>query len=129
MGNLFVFILGDLLPFRTALWIMLAVPLVHFCILLRLPETPSYLIKCGKNEETTKVLAWLRSLPEDDKAITEEVDRLVGEQTIEPKFSPRLLWNKSAGKNSVARTGLLFPSWLTTVDHCRDSDKNINSAV
>lgn len=50
VGNLVVFVLGDLLPFNTVLWILLAIPLVHFCILLRLPETPSYLVKCGRNE-------------------------------------------------------------------------------
>ncbi|XP_049880010.1 facilitated trehalose transporter Tret1-like [Pectinophora gossypiella] len=100
MGNLLVFILGDLLAFNTVLWICMAIPLVHFCILLRLPETPSYLIKCGKKEETAKTLSWLRSLPVDDKMISEEVDRLLVEQTTsEPKFSPMLLFsNKTAVK-------------------------------
>ncbi|KAF9423425.1 hypothetical protein HW555_001234 [Spodoptera exigua] len=94
VGNLLVFILGDLLPFNTVLWILLAIPLIHFCILLRLPETPSFLVKCGRNEETAKVLAWLRSLPVDDKSISEEVDRLIIEQTTsELKFSPRLLFS------------------------------------
>ncbi|XP_072948158.1 facilitated trehalose transporter Tret1-like [Epargyreus clarus] len=91
-GNLLVFVLGDLLPFQTVLWILLAIPLIHFCIFLRLPETPSYLVKCGRNEETAKVLGWLRSVPPTDKSITEEVDRLIIEQTTsELKFSPRLL--------------------------------------
>ncbi|XP_063369701.1 facilitated trehalose transporter Tret1-like [Cydia amplana] len=100
MGNLLVFILGDLLPFQTVLWILLAIPLLHFCICLRLPETPPYLIKCGRNEETAKVLSWLRSLPQDDKRISEEVDRLIIEQTTsEPKFSPKLLFtDKTAVK-------------------------------
>lgn len=94
MGNLLVFILGDLLHFDTVLWILLAIPLVHFCILLRLPETPSYLIKCGRNEDTAKVLSWLRSVPEDDILISEEVNRLIIEQTTcEPKFSPKLLFS------------------------------------
>ncbi|XP_059055732.1 facilitated trehalose transporter Tret1-like [Achroia grisella] len=94
MGNLLVFVLGDLLPFNAVLWILLAIPLLHFCIMLRLPETPSYLIKCGKNQETARVLAWLRSLPEDDKSVMEEVDRLVLERTTtEPKFSPKLLFS------------------------------------
>nr|XP_026497649.1 facilitated trehalose transporter Tret1-like isoform X2 [Vanessa tameamea] len=93
VGNLLVFILGDLLPFHTVLWILLAIPLIHFCILLRLPETPSYLMKCGKNEETAKVLGWLRSVPHTDKAISDEVDKLIIEQTTcEPKFSPKLLF-------------------------------------
>ncbi|XP_053618343.1 facilitated trehalose transporter Tret1-like [Plodia interpunctella] len=100
VGNLLVFILGDQLPFHTVLWILLAIPLVHFCILLRLPETPSYLIKCGKNEETAKVLSWLRSLPPDDVQIKEEMDRLIIEQTTcDPKFSPKLLFaDKTAVK-------------------------------
>ncbi|XP_013144751.1 PREDICTED: facilitated trehalose transporter Tret1-like [Papilio polytes] len=94
VGNLVVFVLGDLLPFNTVLWILLAIPLVHFCILLRLPETPSYLVKCGRNEDTAKVLGWLRSLPHTDKTISEEVDRLIIEQTTsELKFSPRLLFS------------------------------------
>ncbi|CAH2097863.1 unnamed protein product [Euphydryas editha] len=100
VGNLVVFVLGDLLPYNTVLWILLAIPLIHFFILLRLPETPSYLIKCGKNEETAKVLGWLRSLPHTDSAISEEVDRLIIEQTTcEPKFSPKLLFaDKTAVK-------------------------------
>ncbi|CAG5049750.1 unnamed protein product, partial [Parnassius apollo] len=94
MGNLLVFVLGDLLPFNTVLWILLAIPLIHFCILLRLPETPSYLVKCGRNDDTAKVLGWLRSLPPDDKTISEEVDRLIIEQTTsELKFAPRLLFS------------------------------------
>lgn len=92
-GNLLVFVLGDLLPFHIVLWILLAIPFVHFCITLRLPETPSYLIKCNKNEETAKVIGWLRSLPPDHKLVSEEVDRFIIEQTTaEPKFSPRLLF-------------------------------------
>ncbi|KOB64513.1 Sugar transporter, partial [Operophtera brumata] len=88
VGNLLIFILGDQLPFYTVLWILLAIPILHFCMLLRLPETPSFLIKQGKNE----VLGWLRSLPADDKLISEEVDALIIEQsTCEPKFSPKLL--------------------------------------
>ncbi|CAH0717965.1 unnamed protein product, partial [Brenthis ino] len=99
-GNLFVFVLGDLLPYHTVLWILLAIPLIHFCVLLKLPETPSYLMKCGKNEETAKVLGWLRSLPPTDKLISEEMDRLIIEQTTsEPKFSPKLLFaNKITAK-------------------------------
>ncbi|XP_028029446.1 facilitated trehalose transporter Tret1-like [Bombyx mandarina] len=93
-GNLLVFILGDFLPFNTVLWILLAIPVVHFCVFLKLPETPSYLIKCGKNEETRKVIGWLRSLPKDHKLVNEEIDRLIVEQTTcEPKFSPKLLFS------------------------------------
>ncbi|XP_037965439.2 facilitated trehalose transporter Tret1 [Plutella xylostella] len=100
VGNLLVFILGDLLPYNTVLWILLAIPLLHFGIMTRLPETPSYLIKCGKNEETAKVLSWLRSLPPDHCSIRAEVERLQVEQTsCQPKFSPRLLFaDKTAVK-------------------------------
>ncbi|CAG9131602.1 unnamed protein product [Plutella xylostella] len=100
VGNLLVFVLGDLLPYNTVLWILLAIPLLHFGIMTRLPETPSYLIKCGKNEETAKVLSWLRSLPADHCSIRAEVERLQVEQTsCQPKFSPRLLFaDKTAVK-------------------------------
>ncbi|XP_037298678.1 facilitated trehalose transporter Tret1 [Manduca sexta] len=95
LGNLFIFILGDLLDFHIGLWILLAIPLIHFCIMLRLPETPSYLVKCGKTEEVAKVVGWLRSLPHDHKLVMEEVDRITIEQTTsEPKFSPKLLFSQ-----------------------------------
>ncbi|VVD00050.1 unnamed protein product [Leptidea sinapis] len=99
-GNLLVFILGDLLPYNMVLWILLAVPLIHFCILLRLPDSPSYLVKSGRNEEAAKVLGWLRSVPDTDPSICNAVDRLVIEQTTsELKFSPKLLFaNKTAMK-------------------------------
>ncbi|CAB3246541.1 unnamed protein product [Arctia plantaginis] len=100
LGNLLVFILGDLLSYHTVLWILLAIPVIHFCIILGMPETPSYLIKRGKNEEAAKVLGMLRSLPANDNSIAEEVDRLMIEQnTSEPKFSPKMLFaDKTAVK-------------------------------
>ncbi|GBP24937.1 Facilitated trehalose transporter Tret1 [Eumeta japonica] len=92
VGNLLIFILGDFLQFMSVLGVCLAIPILHFLIVLKMPETPSYLIKRGKNQEAAQVLGWLRSLPPDHRTIIEEVDKLVVEQTTcEPKFSPRLL--------------------------------------
>ncbi|KAI8432918.1 hypothetical protein MSG28_013828 [Choristoneura fumiferana] len=62
--------------------------------------------------ETARVLSWLRSLPQDDKRISEEVDRLIIEQTTsEPKFSPKLLCKNSEFlkyKPSVNKTRIHF---------------------
>lgn len=49
-GNLLVYIMGEYLSYHAVLWICLAVPLVHLMVFLTMPDSPSYLLKCGKVE-------------------------------------------------------------------------------
>jgi facilitated trehalose transporter len=45
---------------QLAMFISIA-PIMLFCTMIYIPETPSYLVLCGKEEEAYKSLTWLRS--------------------------------------------------------------------
>ncbi|CAH2097938.1 unnamed protein product [Euphydryas editha] len=79
-GSLSAYIVGDLMSYRAILIMFLVVPLVHCLIFLAMPESPSYLIKNGKDEEAIKALIWLRCRKGNDAAIKEEIDFIKKEQ-------------------------------------------------
>ncbi|XP_038214623.1 facilitated trehalose transporter Tret1-like [Zerene cesonia] len=79
-GNLFLYIIGDILSYNTILWICLMIPTFHLIVFMMMPETPSYLIKRGKTEEAGRVLAWLRGRKETHSSITNEIQLLQKEQ-------------------------------------------------
>lgn len=52
-GNLFSYIIGDLLSFRLVLWICLTIAIIHLMLCIMIPESPSFLIKQGKEDVGT----------------------------------------------------------------------------
>ncbi|XP_053617850.1 solute carrier family 2, facilitated glucose transporter member 6-like isoform X2 [Plodia interpunctella] len=86
-GNLFLYIIGDLLSYNTVLWICFAMPAVHILVILLMPESPSYLLKKGKNDEALKVMAWLRCRPMKDAALKQELDMIIKEQKADSESS------------------------------------------
>lgn len=50
LGNLMAYILGEYLSYHAMLWVCLTVPILHLILFTTMPETPSYLLKCGKVE-------------------------------------------------------------------------------
>ncbi|KAJ0171614.1 hypothetical protein K1T71_013164 [Dendrolimus kikuchii] len=79
-GNLFLYVIGDILSYRTILWVCLSIPTLHIILFMMMPESPSYLVKQGKLEEAARVLAWLRCRNEDDMEILNELDVIKKEQ-------------------------------------------------
>ncbi|CAB3244969.1 unnamed protein product [Arctia plantaginis] len=79
-GNLFVYVIGDFLSYRTILWICLTIPAVHMVLFMMMPESPSFLVKTGDMEEAARCLAWLRCRKEDDIVIQDELIRIKNEQ-------------------------------------------------
>ncbi|XP_064292788.1 facilitated trehalose transporter Tret1-like isoform X2 [Plodia interpunctella] len=88
LGNLMVYLLGEYLSYNATLWICLAVPLIHLLLFTTMPETPSYLLKCGKVEEARDALAWLRCRDASEAAVDSELQLLVLEleQNKEGRF-------------------------------------------
>ncbi|CAG9570589.1 unnamed protein product [Danaus chrysippus] len=101
MGCLFSYIIGDLCSYRLILLILLLVPVSHFVIFLTMPESPSYLLKKGKDEEASKVLMWLRCRKEYDLAIKEEIEYIKEEQKKDEHQAVFLL--KNIGKDNILR--------------------------
>lgn len=77
MGNLVVYLLGEYLSYHTILWVCLAVPVLHMILFTTMPETPSYLLKCGKVEKARDALAWLRCRDISEGAVDSELQLLL----------------------------------------------------
>ncbi|KPJ18480.1 Facilitated trehalose transporter Tret1 [Papilio machaon] len=90
-GNLFLYVIGDILSYRTILWVCLALPAFHIVLFMVMPESPSYLVKKGNDEEAARVLAWLRCRRVDDAKIQEELDVIKIEQKNDEESSKFLL--------------------------------------
>lgn len=93
-GNLFLYIIGDILSYRTVLWVCLSLPAIHLILFTMMPESPSYLVKKGDLQKATKALAWLRCRQEDDIAIFDELDQIKKEQLndeVAQKFALKTL--------------------------------------
>ncbi|CAG4952155.1 unnamed protein product [Parnassius apollo] len=90
-GNLFLYIIGDILSYRTILWVCLALPAFHVVIFMAMPESPSYLVKRGNEEEAARVLAWLRCGRINDVKVQRELDNIKREQKNDEESSKFLL--------------------------------------
>ncbi|CAK1591314.1 unnamed protein product [Parnassius mnemosyne] len=90
-GNLFLYIIGDILSYRTILWVCLALPAFHIVIFMAMPESPSYLVKRKNEEEAARVLAWLRCRRINDVKVQQELDNIKKEQKNDEESSKFLL--------------------------------------
>ncbi|XP_045455962.1 facilitated trehalose transporter Tret1-like [Melitaea cinxia] len=79
-GSLSAYVIGDLMTYQNILITFLVIPLAHCLIFLAMPESPSYLIKNGRDEEAIKALMWLRCRKGNDSSIKEEIDIIKKEQ-------------------------------------------------
>ncbi|XP_026318283.1 facilitated trehalose transporter Tret1-like [Hyposmocoma kahamanoa] len=86
-GNLFSYIIGDLLSFRIVLWICLTIAIFHLILCIIIPESPSFLIKQGKEDKAVKILAWLRCRRETDSLVQREIEIIKKEQKTDENSS------------------------------------------
>ncbi|XP_047989536.1 facilitated trehalose transporter Tret1-like isoform X2 [Leguminivora glycinivorella] len=90
-GNLFLYIIGDILSYNTVLWVCLSLPTIHLALFLMMPESPSYLMRTGKEEEAKRVLGWLRCRSADDVFVRRELQVIKDEQTKDESSSNFIL--------------------------------------
>lgn len=82
LGNLLQFLLGSFLPWRQAVLINAALPLISSIAFCFIPETPIWLLTKKRNDEAKKNLAWLRgwtTLEKVDEEFQEIVDHVNSE--------------------------------------------------
>ncbi|CAG7785183.1 unnamed protein product, partial [Allacma fusca] len=65
LGTLSSFALGAFLDWRQLATVAASAPILLFLAILPIPETPSFLLYHGREEEAWRSLAWLRSRGED----------------------------------------------------------------
>ncbi|XP_072948214.1 facilitated trehalose transporter Tret1-like [Epargyreus clarus] len=107
-GNLFLYVIGDILTYRTILWICLSLPVFHLIIFMMMPESPSYLVKHGNVEEAQRVLAWLKCRQPEDPVILRELDRIKKEQMKDEEGSKFLL-------KDIVTNKILFRAFCITM--------------
>ncbi|XP_021947899.1 facilitated trehalose transporter Tret1-like [Folsomia candida] len=73
IGTLSSFTLGAFLDWRQLATVAAMAPILFFFAILLIPETPSFLLYHGREEEATRSLAWLRSTDQD---VSEEIATL-----------------------------------------------------
>jgi hypothetical protein len=59
-GILFVYIIGAFIPLMATSLICGAIPLIFGVIFFFMPESPVYLVQCGREEDAIKSYKWLR---------------------------------------------------------------------
>lgn len=80
---------------QLAMFISIA-PIILFCTMIYIPETPSYLVLCGKDEEAYKSLAWLRGPGSD---IMQELATIRAHVVATKSFRNRNI--QVAGSNTI----------------------------
>ncbi|CAH0717993.1 unnamed protein product, partial [Brenthis ino] len=83
LGNLFLYVLGDLLSYNEILWICLTIPIIHLMLFVFMPDSPSYLVKTGEIEAATKAITWLRCKSESDSEVQDELNVIRNEHKLD----------------------------------------------
>ncbi|XP_059061366.1 facilitated trehalose transporter Tret1-like [Achroia grisella] len=113
LGFLFMYTMGAFLNYYTVLWIVVWLPLVLIVLLIKVPESPAYLIKLEKYEAAASNIALLRGRKPDDKEVVYEIDCMKNEDTYF-KSLPDVSFS-SILKTKPWRKGLLLLLLLITV--------------
>ncbi|XP_013166751.1 PREDICTED: facilitated trehalose transporter Tret1-like [Papilio xuthus] len=90
-GILFMYIMGAYLDYFLVLWMVLSLSILTIVLMIKMPESPSFLVKKGYVElvpairvllfqEATKTIAFLRGLDVDNESVKREIDILKKQQ-------------------------------------------------
>ncbi|XP_048001419.1 solute carrier family 2, facilitated glucose transporter member 6-like [Leguminivora glycinivorella] len=106
LGQLTMYAMGGYMSYYTVLWIVVWLPILNLIALFKIPESPAFLIKKGKVEEATKVMAWLRGVEETDKEVERDISIAKNEIATYENL-PAVSW-KTILSNKVSRRALFF---------------------
>ncbi|XP_055594226.1 facilitated trehalose transporter Tret1-like [Uranotaenia lowii] len=90
VGTLVSFVIGTYLSYHITSYILIFLPILFLLCFIRLPETPSHLIRCNKLESAEASLKFLRGYttsPEDVAQLKEEMTKLMSQIVIRGKDS------------------------------------------
>ncbi|XP_060805931.1 facilitated trehalose transporter Tret1 [Amyelois transitella] len=113
IGVLTMFAMGAYLDYVTVLWVGLTVSLLSIVALIKIPESPSYLVKEGKYEQAEKIIAFLRGLNTEHKIVQDELDYLKNNDK-QAKDLPDVTI-LTILKNKTSRAGLLIIMMIISV--------------
>lgn len=92
-GTLLTFIAGNYLDYKTVAYTMIALPILFLVVFMFLPETPQFLIKCGREKDAEKSLRFLRGCkssseaPENVKNELQELFKKISENSNQNESS------------------------------------------
>ncbi|XP_063380403.1 facilitated trehalose transporter Tret1-like [Cydia fagiglandana] len=104
LGLVIMYAMGAYMEYYTVLWIVVWLPILNLIALFQIPESPAFLVKTGKVEEATKVMAWLRGVEEDHKEVERDITILQNEMMASENL-PAVTW-KSILSDKVSRRAL-----------------------
>ncbi|XP_045505273.1 facilitated trehalose transporter Tret1-like [Colias croceus] len=113
LGFLIMYLIGAYFDYFTVLWIYLAFPLAMGVLMLKAPESPSFLVKRGKIDEAYRAVAFLRGLKTDDKEVKTEIEYMQNQQEAFRNLPTVDL--KAIFKDKAWRRGLLFMLSVFTI--------------
>ncbi|CAH0717977.1 unnamed protein product, partial [Brenthis ino] len=79
VGILVMYLIGANFDYYTVIISVLGIPIITALLFFKAPESPAFLIKQGKIEESTKTVAFLRGLKKDDKIVQNIVETMKSE--------------------------------------------------
>ncbi|XP_047989476.1 facilitated trehalose transporter Tret1-like [Leguminivora glycinivorella] len=108
LGLVIMYAMGAYIEYYTVLWIVIWLPVLNLIALFQIPESPAYLVKTGKVEEATKVMAWLRGVDEDHKDVERDISILQKEIMASENFTEITWMTILSDKASRRALGLSF---------------------
>ncbi|XP_045497239.1 facilitated trehalose transporter Tret1-like isoform X1 [Colias croceus] len=111
LGILAMYIIGIYLDYYTILWLSTILPVVALLLLLKVPESPAYLVKQEKVDTAYHVVALLRGLECHDKRVESELEymqRQESEFKAIPNVSLLTLFKEKAWRRGIIFGLILF---------------------
>ncbi|CAG9859235.1 unnamed protein product [Phyllotreta striolata] len=116
LGMLSQFILGAALDWRTVTLVNCVLPLISFCLLMLIPETPVWLLTKNRHEEAKKSIAWLRGWTSVEN-ILEEYQELYAQIKVREEVDNSfrgILKNKVKNIKLFGQKNFLWPCLLVS---------------
>ncbi|CAG0886804.1 unnamed protein product [Cyprideis torosa] len=109
LGMLTCYILGYFMGWRQLALVSAAFPLILFMLVMWLPETPSFLLFRGDEEDAEESLQWLRG---EEAFVQGELEELKISVSVNRRFKPRsftdIFWDQTLRRSTLITCSLVF---------------------
>ncbi|XP_053615796.1 facilitated trehalose transporter Tret1-like [Plodia interpunctella] len=113
IGVFTMYAIGAYCNYASVLYFGLTISLISIAALIKVPESPSFLVKMEKYEEAEKTLALLRGLDVNDKIIQDELSYLKNNDTQAKDLPDVTIF--TIFKNKSSRSGLFVILMIISV--------------
>ncbi|MCL4137268.1 UNVERIFIED_CONTAM: hypothetical protein GTU68_020120, partial [Idotea baltica] len=115
IGILICFLVGSYVNWSWLAYIGSLIPLLFFCLMIFVPETPRWYVSKGREEHAEKSLQWLRGTDNDVEFELEAIQKNF-EMSASEKSSIRDLFKKQYSKALGIAIGLMLVQQLSGIN-------------